>query len=355
MKMNSREFVMDNEVLVSVNMIAFNASKYIAESIESVICQIYTNWELIIVDDGSTDNTMSIANAFAEKDSRIKVFANGQNEGIVYSRNRAVHYSQGKYIAVLDSDDLALPERLVKQVAFLDQNVEYGAIGSAFYFIDGNGVEIGKGELNAKPEYFRSLLLFNNYFLHSSVMMRTERVKQLLYRPLVKGCAPGEEYSLFIDFAKKSKIWNLPDYLVKYRELNTGISKVRKDKIEEYTDKIIIDQLADVRIFPSESELLLHKSIRFAYGNLSFDEILKIKNWMQVLIRQNDTYKIYGVDLTNYLSDKFYEICKLNAELGLKIYFKFIFSKFAKSQVITKEMRQFLFSRCFYEWRPIKR
>ncbi|MEI7595860.1 MAG: glycosyltransferase family 2 protein [Bacteroidota bacterium] len=337
--------------LVSVNMIAFNASKYIAESIESVLCQTYSNWELIVIDDGSTDDTLKIANSYAVKDERIKVFSNGQNEGIVYSRNRAVHYSQGKYIAVLDSDDIALPDRLQKQVEFMDRNPDYGAVGSAFYFIDEHGVEIGRGELNAKPEYFRPLLLFNNFFLHSSVMMKTELIKQFLYRPLVKGCAPGEEYRLFVDIARNNIIWNLPDYLVKYREINTGISKVRKDKIDEYTDKIIISQLNSIGINPTKVELKLHKSIRFAFDGLSISQIKEIKKWMELLISQDAKYKIFGSDLNNYLSNKFYEICRLNANLGLSVFILFKTSMFRRSKDISREMKAHLFSRCLYESR----
>lgn len=340
---------MGEKVLVSVNMIAYNASKYIAESIESVILQTFPHWELIVVDDGSTDDTLTIAKAYAAKDERVRVYSNGQNEGIVYTRNRALHYSSGKYVAVLDSDDIALPDRLEKQMNFMEQNPVYDLIGSAFYFIDSDGVEIGKGELNAKPSHFPAILMFDNFFLHSSVMMKTVLAKKYLYRPLLKGFSPCEEYHLYVDIAKDGKVWNLPDYLVKYREHGQGISKTRVDMIDYYRNSVILDQLKNLGVFPSNIELTLHKMSRAAYEGLDYVQVKEIKQWLELLVKKNSERKVYASGFDEYLARRFWDICKFNADKGLKIWLLFKFSRFSQLSEITLEEKRFLFNRCLYE------
>ncbi len=336
--------------LISVNMAAFNAGKYISEAIQSVISQTFQNWELIIINDCSTDNTVDEISKFIDK--RIKVFHNQQNEGIVYTRNRALHYSQGKYVAVLDADDVFLPEKLSVQVNFLETHNDYGMVGSAFRFIDNQSQKTSDVTCwYAKAEYFPAILLFNNFFVHSSTMFRTQLAIDILYKPLVKGCAPGEEYQLFVEIARTHKIYNINQELTYYRQHTSGISKVREDKINEYIDIIILNQLKRLHIFPDNKELALHKSIRFAFDNLELSYIKHIKNWMQKLVKQNKFYVVYYDFFEEYLALKWYEIAKFNAGYGIKMLLLFYSSPLAFNSVIDTEKRKFLHSRCLYEFK----
>lgn len=133
---------MNNTPLVSVNMPCYNCSKYIKQSIDSILNQTYTNFELIIIDDGSTDNSVEVIKEFSDK--RIKLFENITNQGIVYSRNRAVENSKGKYIAILDSDDIAYPTRIEKQLNFMESNPDFAMTGTWFDIIDENGIFNGE-------------------------------------------------------------------------------------------------------------------------------------------------------------------------------------------------------------------
>lgn len=110
------------EPLVSIITPLYNSEKYIGETIESVLNQTYKNWEMLIVDDCSKDNGVKIVNEYVLKDKRIKLFRNEKNEGVSFSRNRAIDLSQGKYIAFLDSDDLWKKEKLEKQISFMEKN-----------------------------------------------------------------------------------------------------------------------------------------------------------------------------------------------------------------------------------------
>ena len=336
--------------LISVNMAAFNAGNYIAEAIQSVISQTFQNWELIIINDCSTDNTADEISKF--RDERIKVFHNQQNEGIVYTRNRALHYSQGRYIAVLDADDVFLPKKLSVQVNFLEKNNDYGMVGSAFRFIDNESKKISDVTCwYAKAEHFPAILLFNNFFVHSSIIFRTQIGKDILYKPLVKGYAPGEEYQLFVEIARTHKIYNINQELTYYRQHSSGISKVREDKINEYIDLIILNQLKKLNIFPDNEEMKLHKSIRFAFDNLELSFIKNIKTWLQKLVQQNNNLLVYDDFFEEYLALKWYEIAKFNAGYGIKMLLLFYSSRLAFNSIIDTEKRKFLHSRCLYEFK----
>ena len=334
--------------LISVNMAAFNADRYIAEAIQSVISQTFQNWELIIINDCSTDNTAEEISKF--RDERIKVFHNQQNEGIVYTRNRGLHYSQGKYVAVLDADDVFLPEKLSVQFNFLENHNGYGLVGSAFRFIDDESQKISDVTCwYAKAEHFPAILIFNNFFVHSSTMFLTQLAKDILYKPLLKGCAPGEEYQLFVEIARTHKIYNINQELTYYRQHPSSISKVREDKINEYIDLIILNQLKRLHIFPDNKELALHKSIRFAFDNLELSYIKNIKNWLQQLVQQNKNLVVYGDFFEEYLASKWYEIAKFNAGYGIKMLLLFYSSPLAFNSIIDMGKRKFLHSRCLYE------
>ena len=111
-----------NNALVSIIMPAYNSERYIEEAIKSVICQTYKEWELFVIDDGSTDSTAALVEAVALKDSRVKLVRLKFNQGVAAARNKGLELAKGRYIAFLDSDDLWLPQKLEKQIAFMDEN-----------------------------------------------------------------------------------------------------------------------------------------------------------------------------------------------------------------------------------------
>ena len=124
-----RSEIMDcaKKPLVSVIMPAYNASQYIAKTISSVQAQTFTNWELIVVDDYSSDNTVEIVNGFLRDDSRIRLYRNAQNMGVAKSRNRALEQCQGDYVAFLDSDDIWYSDKIELQLQCFSQSLPYCA------------------------------------------------------------------------------------------------------------------------------------------------------------------------------------------------------------------------------------
>jgi teichuronic acid biosynthesis glycosyltransferase TuaG len=132
-----------NSHLVSIVVPVYNAARFIDETIKTVLDQTYTNWEILLVDDKSTDESVKIIKPYAAKDKRIKLFSNKQNSGAAISRNKGIDTAKGRYIAFLDADDLWLPSKLEKQVAFMQkQDCAFSFTG--YEFADKNGKPNGK-------------------------------------------------------------------------------------------------------------------------------------------------------------------------------------------------------------------
>jgi len=207
-------------------MAAYNAETYISESIKSILEQTFGDFELLIVNDGSTDKTVDIILGF--KDPRIRLIHNAKNEGLVYTRNVALKEARGIYIAVLDSDDIAISDRLEHQYNFLLHNPNFALCG-------GHGVVINKlGELvndnrlkvPTDPEIIKMTLLFLNTFVNSTVMYKTSVLKELNgYRPF----APAEDYELFIRISDLYPVANLDRVLVQYRDHSNNISVIHAE------------------------------------------------------------------------------------------------------------------------------
>lgn len=212
--------------LISVITITHNRDKYLDEAIESVLRQSFKDWELIIIDDASTDNTAEVVAKYAAQDQRIKFHRENVNLGIAKARNLALQMSQGKYVAVLDSDDAwANPEKLQKQMVFLEKNADHAAVGGAVIVMNENGQEITRYKNPTTDAAIRTVILRRNPFLHSSVMFRRE---------VAVNCGGygnytvGEDYDLFLKMGLSGKLANMDDYLVKYRKHGMGVTWAKR-------------------------------------------------------------------------------------------------------------------------------
>jgi len=164
--------------LISVVMPAYNAEQTIQESINSVINQTYTNWEILIIDDKSIDNTSQIIKQAAVKSSRIRIFAHLQNKGVAASRNKGIKEAKGSYIAFLDSDDLWHPNKLIKQLAFMKKNNAAISYTATAYMKDDTR---SRFILRAEKQLNRKNLLKNNIMSCSSVMVKNEIIRNNLF------------------------------------------------------------------------------------------------------------------------------------------------------------------------------
>ena len=216
--------------VVSVIMPVYNGERYLAEAIESILGQTFTDFEFIIVDDGSQDSSAAIIQSYAERDSRIQSLRNERNTGISRTMNRGMAIATGEYIAVMEHDDISLPHRLDRQVAFLQANARIGLLGGGILLFEGESLRL-HGATKHKQHAFIALAILVGYAMaHPTVMMRTSLVKAVGgYDPEFDVAQDVELYvRLLMD--QRARFANIPEVLVKYRTHDTRASVTEKPR-----------------------------------------------------------------------------------------------------------------------------
>jgi glycosyltransferase involved in cell wall biosynthesis len=200
-------------------MPVYNASTYLAESIESILGQTYSDFELVISDDGSQDDSVAIVEEYAAQDSRIVHFSRKENAGVIYTRNEITNRVRGEWMATMDGDDISLPNRFEVQMAFIDDHPEYDFVGSAAMLMDPDGnlmCEISGLRSHEEIDAWHMAAHSGTAFVSPTSMIRTEALRAVGgYREHI-GCA--EDYDLFLRLAERGKLCTIPDVLLYYRQ-----------------------------------------------------------------------------------------------------------------------------------------
>ncbi len=199
---------------VSVVMSAYNSERYIGVAIESILGQTFTNFEFIIINDCSTDDTMTIINHYKMKDSRIIVIDNEKKQGLFRNRNYAIRkFARGKYVAIMDSDDIAEPDRLKEQVDFLEKNPTYGVCGSYLVIINDRGKDLGKRYYPVTDEAIRKYI-----FRVSPIADPVRCYRRDIYFKLNgynESLSFASDYDLIFRAVPTCKLYNIPKFLLK--------------------------------------------------------------------------------------------------------------------------------------------
>lgn len=207
---------MSNNPIVSVLMPVYNTERYVAEAVESILAQTFEDFEFIIIDDGSTDRSLEILRQYEQRDPRFRVISRA-NTGLVVALNEMLGLAQGKYLARIDSDDVALPERFAKQVEYMEQHPDCVVLGSRMLLIDSDGDPIREMvDLFTHEQIDNHLLEGIAQIYHATVLMRREAVENVGgYRDAYRA---AEDVDLFLRLAECGHLVNLPDVLTKYRQ-----------------------------------------------------------------------------------------------------------------------------------------
>jgi glycosyltransferase involved in cell wall biosynthesis len=304
--------------VVSVNMPVYNTSEFLREAIESILNQTFADFEFIIVNDCSTDNSREIISSY--KDSRIKYIENPVNLGVAETRNIAIKNSAGKYIAIMDSDDVSLPVRLEKQVAFLESHPDIGLCGS-YMKTTGNIHDI-VCKTPLKHNDIRAALLFRPGIWNGTVFMRRDLIiRHKIF--LDKNFKAAEDYLFLSNLIEDTKFANLPEVLGLYRINESSISHVLKNELMDKSNSIRIKQLLKILPEASEEEIKLHLQISsnlLSTINLKQNlfkktdlDLSKVLGWFNKLIKNNrDNKKIDDKALRRLLSQEWIYICGNN-------------------------------------------
>ena len=216
-----------NKPIISILLCTYNRAAFLREAIESVLTQSFTDWELLILDDASTDNTQAVVAHYANHDPRIHYFQNEKNLEIATNRNRGLARAQGQYLAVLDSDDVWLDQnKLKKQIEFLETHPDHALVGTWLRLIDATSQRVGTLRFETSNFAIHRRLLRSNQFGHSSVLYRLAAAREVGgYNPTLE---IGEDYDLWLKLGQTYALANLPEYATAYRVHHGGITKRKK-------------------------------------------------------------------------------------------------------------------------------
>ena len=240
--------LVSNQPLVSILLPVYNGAEYLAAAIESILSQTYRNFELIIIDDGSSDDSAKIIREF--KDPRIRVY-HQENQGLAATLNRAIKLAKGEYLARQDQDDFSLPQRLEKQIMFLEAHRHHGMVGGWAEIWVGNTRSERIHRHPSENHHLQFDLLFDNPFVHSSMMLRRSVFETVGLYSTDKARQPPEDYELWSRVARHFAVANIPEVLLVYREVFGSMSRAGATPFLDRVINISVENLLWVTGKPS--------------------------------------------------------------------------------------------------------
>lgn len=280
---------LENAPLVSVAMSVHNTpEEFLRASIASILSQTYKNFELIIVDDASDEKTAALLREYAFR-PRVKLLVNEKNLRLAGALNRAIRAAKGKYVARMDSDDVALPERFEKQVAFLEKHPDVDVLGTEALILKNGALSPMRKRENA-PWQIQGRIPFGcQGVLHPSVMLRAELFTRdaFFYDETFE---VAQDFQLWSRIAPRRKIYVYPEPLLQYRVSEFQVSTAKRDKIALFRSKAILAQLANFEIAPTKEEETLHVQLSLGKRVAS---VAALFDWAQRLCDANRRLKNY--------------------------------------------------------------
>lgn len=222
--------------VISVLLSVYNAAQHVSLAIESILNQSVTDFELIIVDDCSSDASWGICKKYAQRDNRIVVVRNKLNLGGCKTLNVGLRLARGRYIARQDNDDWSYPDRLEKQLEFMEAHPDVGIVGGSMEIMNEDGKVIGKRTYNLTDSEIRNKIFRYSPFCHPLVMFRKSILDAV--GEYNSAYAPADDYDLYFRIGKLSKFANLNEVLLKYRVVSTSLTNSRTKKMELATVKV---------------------------------------------------------------------------------------------------------------------
>lgn len=277
---------------ISVIIPVFNAAPFLKESIESILNQTFSDFELIILNDKSTDESLEIIKKFQSQDNRIIIIDKAQNTGPANLRNEGINAAKGNFIALMDADDISLPTRFEKQITVLKNNPEIGVCGTWFTFFGSEKNKIIKHSVNKdaiKVSFLHSCNIGN-----PTVMFKKEVLADLKFD---NDYVPVEDYDLWSRLLAKTSFYNIPESLLNYRQHNNNISKTKIDNVNRSVKKVKINQLHNLDIDAADLKIEFYLNSVSLKKGLSPEEIIKTINASKFLLSQNKKLEYYNQDL----------------------------------------------------------
>lgn len=293
--------------LVSVILPVYNAEKYIYDAISSILNQSFKDFELLIINDGSTDGSLKIIEQF--NDDRITLINNETNLKLINTLNKGIALSKGEYIARMDADDICHIDRLKKQVAFMESNPDYILCGSWANIIDLDGSKKGTIKRIDQHDLLKVNMLFTTPFIHPTVLLRSNVFTKERYSLDALHC---EDLELWMRISEKygGKFHNIPECLLNYRIHDSNISVQHSEFQENYRKEIIKPFVERFIGKMTDDEVALHFLLFENPKTISSDTFVELKKWIRKLIATNRNLGRYSdLALKSLLMSRWLILC----------------------------------------------
>ncbi|MFC4872879.1 glycosyltransferase family 2 protein [Negadavirga shengliensis] len=335
--------------ILSVVMPVYNGEKYLKEAIDCVLIQTFEDFELIIIDDGSRDNSAAIIGEY--KDVRIRYLKNDRNRGIAYTRNRGLQEARGEYLAWMDCDDLISPDRFELQLDFLEKHPRFGICGTWLTRFDETKSEVAKSPTD--PELIKATLLFKPAVWNATAMYRLSWVRAagLSFDTRL---TVAEDYDFYYEASKHFPMANLPLSLYQYRDSESSIMRSFEHEEEKSLaiHKIIYEKaLRDMGVNATGQQLQLHRRIGSTYLFETLQDFESAFQWLKYLQKKNDGPGVYDpVVFSRALGNMFFFISKKASQVGVRAFF-FYMKKRKDFHTVSNYMVLKLLIRCLIKYR----
>lgn len=298
---------------VSVLMAVYNGERFVSQAIRSILAQTLRDFEFLIVDDGSTDRTPALLDQFARQDRRIHVHRQA-NQGLTVSLNVGLDLAQGRYIARLDADDVALPRRLEKQAALMDRCPEVGICGTWVR-------TFGQGRRKTwryppDDRTLQGLLIFNPPFANPATMLRRAAFDAARLR-FDTSFSVAQDYELWARAAQHVRLANLPEVLVKYRVHAAQLTQQHLQKQLVLAGRVQAAQIARLGLQPTDDEFAVHQLIGQWMPEPSRAFVDRAEAWLSRLAAANRERAVYPEpEFARLLAERWLKVCRVMTHEG---------------------------------------
>lgn len=336
--------------LVSVLIPCYNVEKYVEESINSILNQTYSNLEIVAINDCSTDRTGEILRRMAKQDSRIHVVDNEENLKLIKTLNKGIDLCNGEYIARMDADDISLPTRIEKEVAFLEQHPDHDIVSTLFYAFNTENPK--KRSLHHSPLLdgeLRAFILFKSGICHPAVMIR-KRIFTALGLRFEQEYLHVEDYAFWSEAIYKTKIANINEPLLLYRVHPHQVSSIHEELQTENKKKVFRIHCRELGLPADDDSLDVYASVAECVPTHSSLKYLdKCEEFMISLIRLNEVQPFCDNDyLKLLLSFHWLRLCA-NSRIGLKVLKKLKSSELYVEKNYRRRDFAILYTKCTFK------
>jgi glycosyltransferase involved in cell wall biosynthesis len=321
-------------------MSVYNSSLYLKQAIDSILDQTYDNFEFIVINDGSTDESLGIIKSYS--DNRIKLLENDGNKGLIYSLNKGIAAATGKFIARMDADDIALPNRIESQLRFFESHTDISICGSATYHLMGD--KLTKKSTYLSHDEIICWMLFNCSIVHPTLMFRSEVLKN--EEVIFDNSFPhAEDYELWSRLLFKYKLASLDEPLLKYRIHANQVTK-KHNLLQETSANLVRRKILEQAGFVfNDNQFEAHCWIGTSRFLDSAQQLHRISDWLQSLYQQNKSAKYVSDDVMKLAVKKLWEDSCGNTNLGLRafiIFFQSPLYHFGNAKILKLALKCFI-------------